>query len=244
MHIVIFTGGDFPEPALTEAYFPQRKPDYVIAADSGILTFERYNGHFSGAFGKNGNPDAILGDMDSLAAKNAAAVLKNYPANIVQTFIADKDDTDTELALKKAHAVANAGDAWITLVGAGGGRRADHFLSVFDLFATSLRPAVWLYGEQALWYAPQGASFKVSGLGLRDMISVARTTASRTGGKVNSEGLLWEYDTFRAEGMPSISNRIKPEFYERGKSVTISVEAGEFVLIVPTSACVSALRKG
>ena len=67
MHIVIFTGGESPEPRLTESYFSCHKPDYVIAADSGLLTLERYKSHFGEQF----FPDAILGDMDSLSAKKS-----------------------------------------------------------------------------------------------------------------------------------------------------------------------------
>ncbi len=243
MHIVVFTGGDFPAPHLAEAYVSAHKADYVIAADSGLLAFEAYNAHFCGAFGKNGAPDAILGDMDSLAAKNAADKLKAYPTGIVQTFIEDKDYTDTELALEAAHKRLSdcaSGEAnWITLIGAGGGQRADHFLAVFDIFSTRLRPDVWLSGDQSLWHAPHGSSFSIRGLGLRDMISLARTTASRTGGNLYSEGLFWEYGGFRKEGMPSISNRISPAYFESGKPVKIEARAGNFVLILPTKASVT-----
>ena len=253
MHIVIFTGGECPEPSLTEAYFSSRKPDFVIAADSGILSLEQYDAHFGGIFTHGGNaPDAILGDMDSLSGKGAKDALKKYPAERIQRFVEDKDYTDTELALDYAHKIVagkgistetnarkKADAHWITLVGAGGGTRVDHFLGVFDLFATDLRPDAWLCGEQALWYAPQGMVFSVDGLELRDMVSVARTSAARTGGSVASDGLLWESGLFRAEGMPSISNRIKPAFFDAQKPVTIEVREGEFVLILPTKAKVS-----
>ena len=239
MHIVIFTGGDAPEPELTRTYFSSRHPDYVIAADSGLITYEVYADFFSPLFKKS--PDAILGDMDSLADRKKSEILKKYPAEVIQTFIEDKDYTDTELALEKAHDILRRRPAekeesasTITLVGAGGGRRSDHFLAVFDLFSTDRRPDVWLAGEQTFWCALEGDQFEITGLDLHDMISLARTTASRTGGKVHSEGLLWEYDTFRPEGMPSISNRISPEYFEGKKPVRISVGEGRFLLILPT----------
>lgn len=244
MHIVVFTGGECPEPRLTEQYFSSRRPDFVIAADSGLLSWERYNADFGGMFSHGGadiSPDAILGDMDSLSGKGAEDALKKYPAERIQRFVEDKDFTDTELALEYAH--KKCAD-WITLVGAGGGTRFDHFLGVFDLFATDLRPDVWLAGEQSLWHAPQGMAFSVGGLELRDTVSVARTSAARTGGRVVSDGLLWESGLFRAEGMPSISNRIKPAFFDAQKPVTIEVSEGEFVLILPTKAAVLTMRKG
>ena len=245
MHLVILTGGESPEPSLTEAYFSARRSDFVIAADSGILAWEVYNAHFGGLFSHNGAPDAILGDMDSLSDKGAVDALKKYPAERIQRFVADKDYTDTELALEYAHKIITSGgngngkSHWITLVGAGGGKRLDHFLGVFDLFATELRPDAWLAGEQSFWYAEAGASFEVSNIELRDMISLARTTTGRRGGDIFSDGLLWEYGVFREEGMPSISNRIKPAYLEAKKPVKITVREGEFVLILPTKATVS-----
>lgn len=228
MHFVIFTGGESPGPAEAAPYFSRREPDFVIAADSGLVTLERYERHCGGRF----SPRLILGDMDSLADQS---LLLRYPPDIVRTFAQDKDATDTELALDAAHRHAKPGD-WITLVGAGGGARADHFLAVFDLFASDLRPDCWLCGAQAFWYAGAGDSFSVGALEPRDVVSVARTTNSRTGGALCSHGLCWEYDCFRAAGMPSVSNRIAPSCYERQEDVRISVQEGEFVLILPLTA--------
>lgn len=228
MHFVIFTGGESPGPAEAAPYFSRREPDFVIAADSGLVTLERYERHCGGRF----SPRLILGDMDSLADQS---LLSRYPPDIVRTFAQDKDATDTELALDAAHRRARPGD-WITLVGAGGGARADHFLAVFDLFASDLRPDCWLCGAQAFWYAGAGDSFSVGALEPRDVVSVARTTNSRTGGALCSHGLVWEYDCFRAAGMPSVSNRIAPSCYERQEDVHISVQEGEFVLILPLTA--------
>lgn len=228
MHFVIFTGGESPGPAEAAPYFLRREPDFVIAADSGLVTLERYERHCGGRF----SPRLILGDMDSLADQS---LLSRYPPDIVRTFVQDKDATDTELALDAAHRHAKPGD-WITLVGAGGGARADHFLAVFDLFASDLRPDCWLCGAQAFWYAGAGDSFSVGALEPRDVVSVARTTNSRTGGALCSHGLCWEYDCFRAAGMPSVSNRIAPSCYERQEDVRISVQEGEFVLILPLTA--------
>lgn len=228
MHFVIFTGGESPGPAEAAPYFSRREPDFVIAADSGLVTLEQYARHFGGRF----SPRLILGDMDSLADPS---LLSRYPPDIVRTFSQDKDATDTELALDAAHRHAKPGD-WITLVGAGGGARADHFLAVFDLFASDLRPDCWLCGAQAFWYAGAGDSFSVGALEPRDVVSVARTTNSRTGGALHSHGLCWEYDCFRAAGMPSVSNRIAPSCYERQEDVRISVQEGEFVLILPLTA--------
>lgn len=262
MHIVVFTGGDFPPPESEKSFFSAAAkdsgmnyhesaffiPDYVIAADSGLFACEQYED----CYGKSFYPSKILGDMDSIKDKD---MLKKYSQKIIKTFIEDKDFTDTELALEEAHLVMSKNTIknkssnengtsgggttdCIALVGAGGGSRIDHLLGVFDLFASKLRPDVWLAGNQSLFYAPQHAQFSISGLRIDDMISIARTTKSRTDGSIISHGLKWEYGCFRKEGMPSLSNRISPDYFDSNKPVEIEIQSGEFVLIVPSAASV------
>ena len=237
MHIAVFTGGEAPAPQAAQGYFSQFPADITIAADSGLETLERYKSFYGAHF----EPAAILGDMDSLSCPS---LLTQYPTERIQTFPADKDYSDTELALEHAHTMLTTAQEGtssaphrITLVGAGGGR-VDHFLAVFDLFATALRPDVWLTPQQALWYASAGSTFKIAGIGLQDMISVARTSSVRNGGAIKSTGLQWEWEHFRKEGMASLSNRIQPAFYNAGKSIHITIEESEFVLILPLHATV------
>lgn len=232
MHIVVFTGGESPEPEEVRAYFEAHEPDSVIAADSGLETAERYRA----VLGERFAPSVILGDMDSLRDK---AALSRYSQDIIQRYPTDKDWSDTELALQAAHdMLTSATGGFITLVGASGGR-IDHLLAVFDLFATPMTPDVWLSESQALYHARTGSRFEVTGLAADDMVSVARTTAFRTGGSITSQGLEWEWDCFRAQGMPSLSNRISRAAFEAKKNVTIEVQEGDFVLILPLSAAVN-----
>ena len=242
MHTVIFTGGESPSPEAARAYFTRRPPDKVIAADSGLETLARYQAFFGRGFA----PSAILGDMDSLGDRS---LLKRWPEAQVQTFPRDKDWSDTELALHLACKGAGADTAeaapfsapFITLVGAGGGR-ADHFLAVFDCFATRERPDVWLTPEQALWYAGAGSRFSIAGLEEKDALSVARTSAGRTGGRIQSCGLEWEWEHFRKEGLPSLSNRISRACCQAGGSVELTVAEGDFLLILPLHAEVTRLE--
>lgn len=246
MHIVIFTGGKSPAPQAAAAYFARRSVDFVIAADSGLETLERYRAFFGGFA-----PNLILGDMDSLSDKT---LLTHYPAECIQRFPCDKDYSDTELALKSAYealsaqnmpgaasaatSTQNAAPAtrpWITLIGASGGR-VDHFLAVFDLFATDLHPDAWLCESETLWNAPVNSSFCINALSLHDIVSVARTSENRSGGAVYSTGFEWEWNLFRTSGMPSLSNRIKKEFYDSHTPITFSVKEGAFVLITPLHA--------
>ena len=72
-----------------------------------------------------------------------------------------------------------------------------------------------------------------------DVVSVARTTSSYSGGKILSKGLEWESDLFRKYGMPSLSNRISEEYAKDRLPVTISAEKGDCMLFLPYNAVVS-----
>ena len=53
-HAVVFTGGEFPAPERTRDFWESplvfgeaRKPDFVVAADSGIEALRAYRDYFS-----------------------------------------------------------------------------------------------------------------------------------------------------------------------------------------------------
>ncbi len=242
MNIVIFTGGYAPKAELTVDFFKTHKPDFVISADSGLETFETYSEFFNSLPEKLflSEPNLILGDWDSLSQKS---ILKKYPSQIIENFNVDKDYTDTELALERAHeklgtiSKNNKTDSdMIILVGAGGGSRIDHLLAVFDLFSTDLKPDVWLSGEQFLYFLPKESSVKIFDLKNDDIVSVLRLSNSRAGGKVCSNGLEWEGGLFRSEGVPSLSNRISKEYFLKNLPVSIKTLESDFVLVLPYSA--------
>jgi thiamine pyrophosphokinase len=239
MFIVIFTGGTAPEPAICEKFFSdlnfasKNEPPFVIAADSGIHTLEKFIDFFPDI---DFSPDIILGDWDSLGDKK---ILEKYPKEIIQNHIPDKDFTDTELALEEAIKYSSKNSECvhkIILLGAGGGERIDHLIAVFDLFATKSHPDIWISGNQFLYFLGEKTCAEIYDLSACDMVSVLRTSESRSGGKISSRGLLWEYGLFRKEGVPSISNRISPEFFHGKKPVSVNVYEGSFVLAVPFSA--------
>ncbi|QTQ11889.1 thiamine diphosphokinase [Treponema parvum] len=245
MHIVVFTGGGFPLPKATENYWKSTSgPDYVVAADSGLCACEAYAEFWKTKY--DFSPDVILGDMDSLPS--AEKRLKKYSSEQIILHDPYKDYTDTELALEHAHSYAErAGKGshkFITLIGGNGGR-LDHLLGIFDLFATELRPSVWLCGSQAVWFAPGESRFDVSGVSPKNPISIARVNGdSRSGGQINSSGLEWECGCFRDKGMPSISNRISKKNYKEGLPVKLSVIEGTFLFIFPVTALISAVNQG
>lgn len=98
---------------------PSVQPDgsYIIAADSGCLTANRIGL----------TPDVVLGDFDSLGEKPDCAE--------VITVSAEKDDTDTMLAVKTA---LERGYNDITIVGGIGGR-LDHTYANIQTLAYILK---------------------------------------------------------------------------------------------------------
>ncbi|MBQ5536620.1 MAG: hypothetical protein IIU02_01705 [Treponema sp.] len=231
--VCVFTGGDAPEPDLCAEFFSRaEKPVAAIAADSGLETFGRYQDFF-GFF----DLKAAMGDWDSISD----TALLSSVSGVVEEFPRDKDFTDTELALFRARSAEFSRFAdKIVLVGAGGGKRIDHLLAVFDIFSDkSMRPDVWISGFQFLYLLPEHSGCEIFGLGISDDVSVFRTTAFRSGGKIESSGLQWESGLFRRSGVPSISNRISSGHLGRNLPVSVRADEGDFVLVVPNSARVA-----
>jgi len=108
--VVVTAGGDAPRRLPGEVL---AAADYVIAADSGVVTARRLGLHV----------DLAVGDFDSVppaaldAAVAAGAAVEQHPVA--------KDRTDLELALDAA--VARGAHRVVVLGGAGG--RLDHFLA-------------------------------------------------------------------------------------------------------------------
>ena len=245
MQIIVFTGGLAPAPSEAAAYFKNiftdgENPIAVIAADSGLETLRAYQKFFAGVY--DFAPTFVLGDFDSISDKK---ILDEYDSATIERSPSYKDDTDTELALKKSREIARkmsgSSPNMTTLIGGAGGR-TDHFLSIYNLFGTKLAPDAWLCGEQVLWKAER-ASFEISGLKPGDVVSIARAANNNRGGKIHSQGLEWESSLFRKKGMPSVSNTIKEDFARQGKPVQIDFSRGSFVLIAPLFASVR-LSKG
>lgn len=127
---VLLANGDLRDPQVVRARLATITPDWVFAADGGA--------RHAPALGLQ--PDAVIGDLDSLDSRSPVRTLP-HPV--------DKDQTDLELAV--AHAAA-AGAERIIILGAIGGR--------LDMTLTNtlllLHPD--LAGRQAfLWNGPETA---------------------------------------------------------------------------------------
>ncbi|MCK9169207.1 MAG: thiamine diphosphokinase [Treponema sp.] len=239
IHITIFTGGAYPDPSVTTRYWQTHIPEYIIAADSGLDTIRHYTDFYADRI--DFTPQKILGDFDSVSDKD---LLTQYPADIEERFPPDKDWTDTELAFDSAYKIAEKKLAvpFITLVGGDGGR-LDHLIAIYDTFSSVHHAQAWLLSSQVLYYIAAETTVEISRLTRGETVSVARTSVSRTGGTLVSHGLKWESNVFRAEGMPSVSNRISDEYAKSGKPVTISAYGMPALLIVPYTAEVRFLLK-
>ncbi len=228
IHIVIFTGGLYPQPEKTVSYWKNpmhSQPDYVIAADSGLEACLDYKNYFSELY--DFEPDSILGDFDSIKDKS---LLESF-SDLVEQFPCDKDFTDTELAVSRAfeYASEQRGTPFITLIGGDGGR-LDHLLNNFYSFGEKLHPDVWLCKEQSV-YSLKKQPYFLTVKNPSDSISFANVLG--ISGKIKSVGLEWESDLFRKSPFQSVSNRVKKCFFDENRPVEIIPKALGYILLGP-----------
>ncbi len=121
-HVLVVADGDVPARADLDAAWPGWADGVtaVVAADGG----------YARAAAVGFRPDVLVGDLDSLAADQAAAAEASGAE--VRRFPPDKDESDTELALAEA---IGLGATRITVLGAFGGPRLDHALANLWLLA-------------------------------------------------------------------------------------------------------------
>ena len=119
---IVLADGDAPDRAALDATWPGWDADmtFVVAADGGARH----------AAGLGLRIDRWVGDGDSLPAADLEALrAAGVPIDLVPV---DKDETDTELALRAA---VEAGASAVTILGALGGPRLDHALANVALLA-------------------------------------------------------------------------------------------------------------
>jgi thiamine pyrophosphokinase len=186
--------------------------DFVIAADSGLVSAER----------AGMSPDLIIGDMDSL---EDIAILERYPASKKRLYGCDKDYSDTELAMA---AMTEKGIDDITIVGGDGGRM-DHFFALRMLFDREVMPSLWIGTESAVIGIGEGsvsAGVRVDGLESGEPVSIFATgrdvhRCKGSGFHWNPDGLDWD------SGAISLSNR------SPSGSIDLIADSGRFLLVVP-----------
>jgi thiamine pyrophosphokinase len=133
---IAFIGGEGPPPERCRSVIEEASlggVPLVVAADSGLLAAE--------AAGLR--PGWVLGDMDSLGDLSRLDI---YPPERVLRYGAEKDYTDTELALAF---LWEKGCDEVWLLGGGGGR-LDHLLALRSLFERDPCPSRWITGAEDL----------------------------------------------------------------------------------------------
>lgn len=118
MSTLIISGGSFDKNFLHN-FIENKKYDYVIAVDKG-LCYAKELGIV---------PDLIVGDFDSADIN----LLEGYDKSIIRFFQPEKDDTDTEIAIREA--LKHNSD--IDIVCATGGR-IDHLLGNIHILKIAL----------------------------------------------------------------------------------------------------------
>ena len=210
---IVFTGGEGPQPQRIRRLLGESAAGALVAAaDSGLLLAET-----AGL-----KPDWIVGDMDSL--DNASERLSAYPAEKVIRYPADKDYTDTELALALLWE-KGCDEAWI--IGGGGGR-LDHLLGIRDLFERESFPRRWITAAEDVYCIDMadanGGKLKLP-LESGDIVSVFPLGGGPW--KAESAGLKWQLDNVHWErGLYGLSNvAATPE-------IEIHIKQGRFIIIM------------
>ena len=173
MRGIAFIGGESPGPQVLKEI--ARGADLLVAADSGLIICE----------GAGLTPDWILGDMDSLDL----ARLDKYPPERVLRYPADKDFTDTELALIHLRE-KGCDEVWIA--GGGGGSRLDHVFAIRSLFEREDGPDKWFPGKDEICCVREGTVLSAE-LAPGSLVSVfpLRSCLGEEGWEAESSGLKW-----------------------------------------------------
>lgn len=126
MKIAIITGGHIKDEFVKE-FLEKKQIEQTIAGDSGMEFFYR----------NQLQPDIIVGDFDSAKSEIVSFYQKNEKIKIIR-FRPEKDETDTELALKTA---LEKNPEEIYILGATG-TRIDHLLGNIYLLQKALKKGV------------------------------------------------------------------------------------------------------
>ena len=210
-HALIVTGGHQPDP-LAASFIDEHH--LVICADSGL----------EHALALGLTPHVVIGDMDSVHPRALDRAVE-LGARAV-TAPADKDLTDTELAIE--HAIAIGADA--LTVWWGGGDRSDHVLGVVAACSSAHLDHLefvhlWIGGDLLRVVLPgRPLSMAAEPGSTVSLIPLAGTAEG-----VRTSGLRWQLDdeTLHAGRARGVSNVVTEPI------VTVSVSSGRLGVITP-----------
>ena len=167
----------------------------VIAADAGAASLDR--------LGRS--PDRLVGDLDSIPDELLARLASAGVA--IDRHPADKDASDTELALEAAIA---AGASEIVILGAIGGSRLDHELANVLLLADPAlgdRDVRVVHGPTTVRVLRDGGRLSLEGA-TGDLVTLLPVTGDATG--VRIDGVRWPLAdaTLRVGRSRGLSNEV------------------------------------
>lgn len=201
---IVFTGGLGPRREEVEDYLGKAK--VIVAADSGLLLAEQMGVE----------PQIILGDMDSLPDRR---ILERHGHAEIQVYPTEKDDTDTELALK---CLRSKGCTESILIGGGGGR-LDHLLGIVSLFYRPDPPSRWFTHAEEVIYIAETLEIR----GLKGRV-VTFMPVSQQECRMKTEGLRWPLDALGWKpGDIGISNIVLSDV------ARVTMLQGKLIMIIP-----------
>ena len=186
--------------------------DQVIAADGGAAFLEM--------LGRR--PDRLIGDLDSIDVDLVARL--DADGVRIERHPADKEATDTELALRAA---IDAGASEVVILGALGGERLDHELANLLLLADPRMDGVdvrIVHGATTAQVLRDGGSARLAGVP-GDVGSLLPVGGDAIG--VTTEGLRWPLAgaSLRLGASRGISNEITTP------PASVSLERGLLLLV-------------
>ena len=208
MHVVIFAGGTLRPGKAVQAAIASA--DLVIAADSGAAS----------ALHHGCTPAIIVGDFDSLDPLTAQQ-LQEQGSRVVPV-PAEKDETDTELAIQAA---IEQGASAITILGWLGGERFDHTMANILLLAGfETVPIRLVDGPSICWLLRGPGVASIEGQ-VDDLLSLLPLTSDATG--VRTKGLYYPLhgETLHFGKPRGVSNVLMQEHAE------VSLEGGLLLII-------------
>jgi len=163
-------------------------------------------------------PDWIIGDMDSL---DYTERLDKYDSGMVLHFPAEKNLTDTELALDLLKE-KGCDEIWIA---GGGGGRVDHLLAIRSLFDREFCPARWFPGKEEIRCLKEGEQISAV---FSQAFPVSVLPVGMPPWQAESSGLKWPLrDLAWENGGLGLSN------VAQDGSFKIQSIQGRFLVIIP-----------
>jgi len=202
---LVFIGGMAPSADICAAL--AKNADLIIAADSGLIAAEN-----AGV-----RPDFIAGDMDSLDDESR---LLKYPKERIFRFSAEKDLTDTELAVQ---ILIEQGCSRIILAGGGGGRLS-HIFAIKQLIEKEDFVTEWHTRDEKIYLLKHSS---VLNLPVRKGGLVSVFPAGAPPFSASSKNLKWPLDGVKWDGaVTGISNIALAD------EISLRSNSGKFVIVV------------